>query len=130
MQVIIEQLNNIYETDIILNAIHNDIMDLSMDTYGCHVVEKIVQCFNEDLISFIYRLSMENFMLMSNNANGLCIIKKVLIHISKNETIEIFKRLIIENCIYLIQNPYGNYTIQIVLDVNFFIKFFLIFLKK
>lgn len=94
-----------------------------MDTYGCHVVEKIVQCFNEDLISFIYRLSMENFMLMSNNANGLCVIKKVLIHTSKNETIEIFKRLIIENCIYLIQNPYGNYTIQIVLDVNFFFKF-------
>lgn len=90
-----------------------------MDTYGCHVIEKVVMCFNEDLIGFIYKLAMENFMLMANNANGLCIIKKVLIHCSKKDTIEIFKKLIIDNCIYLIQNPYGNYTIQIVLDVKF-----------
>lgn len=93
-------------------------MDLSLDTYGCHVVEKVVMCFNEDLIGFIYDLAIENFMIMANNANGLCIIKKVLIHSSRKKTIEKLKKLIIDNCIYLIQNPYGNYTIQIVLDVR------------
>ena len=92
-------------------------MDLSLDTYGCHVVEKVVMCFNEELIGFIYDMAIENFMILANNANGLCIIKKVLIHFSKKETIEKLKKLIIENCIFLIQNPYGNYTIQIVLDV-------------
>jgi len=117
--MIIEQLNNINETELIINAIQNDIMDLSFDTYGCHVIEKIVMCFNEESIEFIYNLALENFMAMANNANGLCIIKKVLIHSSKKETIEKLKNLIIENCINLIQNPYGNYTIQIILDVIF-----------
>lgn len=120
LQVIIEQINNLKETDIILNAIKDDIMDLSLDNYGCHVVEKIVMSFNQELIEFIYDLAIKNFMTLANNANGLCIIKKVLIHTSKKETIEEFKKLIIDNCIFLVQNPYGNYTIQIVLDVNLY----------
>jgi len=118
LQVIIEHINNINQSEIILNAIKNDILDLSLDTYGCHVIEKIIMCFNEDLIGFIYEIAIESFMTLANNANGLCIIKIIMIDASKKETIEKLKKLIIDNCMYLIENPYGNYTIQIVLDVS------------
>jgi hypothetical protein len=118
LQFIIEHINNINESEIILNAIKNDILELSLDTYGCHVIEKIIMCFNEDLIGFIYEIAIESFMTLANNANGLCIIKIIMIDASKKETIEKLKKLIIDNCMYLIENPYGNYTIQIVLDVS------------
>ena len=118
LQVIIEHINNINQSEIILNAIKNDILDLSLDTYGCHVIEKIIMCFNEDLIGFIYEIAIESFMTLANNANGLCIIKIIMIDASKKETIEKLKKLIIDNCMYLIENPYGNYTIQIVLEVS------------
>jgi hypothetical protein len=104
-------------------------MNLSLDAYGCHVIEKVVMCFNEDLIGFIYDLALDHFMVLANNPNGLCIIKKILIHTNKKETIEKLKKLIIDNNVYLIQNPYGNYTIQIVLDVKINIILFTYFDK-
>lgn len=126
MQSIIEEINNIYEANIILSTIKPFIYDLYLDPYGNHVIEKIVACFKEEDILFIYKLVLENFMLMANHPNGLSIVKKVIIHYSYPKTLEILKKLIKDNSNFLIQNAYGNYTIQTILEV--YKKFFIFFL--
>lgn len=75
-------------------------------------------CFNEELVKFIYDLVIDNFMMLANHNNGLCVVKKVIIHTQTKETIDKIRESIIINAMYLIQNPYGNYAIQVAFDVN------------
>ena len=56
-------------------------------------------------------------MLLANNNNGLCVVKKIIIHALNKETILTIQSILIENSVYLIQNPYGNYSLQVAFDV-------------
>jgi hypothetical protein len=74
--------------------------------------------FNEDEITHIYNTIINNFMLLANNSNGLCVCKKIIIHALNIETIKRIQEQIAENAIVLVQNPYGNYAIQVAFEVK------------
>ncbi len=116
LQGIIEQLTTQTERDIIISTIKDYILNLSQDLYGTHVIEKILICFSEDSIDFIYDIIIDNFLLLAVHNNGLCVIKKIIIHCTKQTTIERILAKLVENALYLIQNPYGNYAIQVAFD--------------
>jgi hypothetical protein len=59
-------------------------------------------------------------MALANNCNGLCVVKKVIIHSLNKNTIFQFMKKIVDNCLNLVQNPFGNYAIQVALDVSLF----------
>lgn len=61
--------------------------------------------------------------MISNNCNGLCVAKKIIIHATNPNTLSKILKKIIENGINLIQNSFGNYVIQAALDVNLFYNF-------
>jgi hypothetical protein len=77
----------------------------------------MIICFKEDIIDFIYDQIIQNFIQLSNNCNGLCVIKKIIIHCHNTNTITKILNKIIDNRLNLIQNPFGNYVIQVALDV-------------
>jgi hypothetical protein len=56
-------------------------------------------------------------MTLANNVNGLCVCKKIIIHSQHIQTLEEIRKKLADNAMTLIQNPYGNYTIQIAFDV-------------
>jgi len=76
----------------------------------------MIICFDEEIIGFIYELILQNFMCLANNINGLCLTKKIIIHAKNETTVARIQQKLVENCISLIQNSYGNYSIQTVLD--------------
>ncbi len=91
--------------------------NLFQDAQGVHVIEKLIICYEEDLITFIYELIIQNFIQLANNCNGLCVIKKIIIHSVNPATIKRIQHKIIDNCLNLVQNPFGNYAIQVAVDV-------------
>jgi len=91
-------------------------MDMFYDAQGCHVIEKMIICFEEELIEFIYELILQNFISLANNVNGLCLTKKIIIHAKNETTIARIQQKLVENCVNLVQNSYGNYSIQTVFD--------------
>jgi hypothetical protein len=119
IQAFIEQLSSNEEKSLIIDCIKDYLLDLCYDSQGVHVIEKIIICFDEDLLQFAYELIINNFMNLANHSNGLCVIKKIIIHASKKETINKIMLRIVDNCLNLVQNPYGNYAIQVALDVIF-----------
>jgi len=59
------------------------IKDLSIDTYGHHVVSKVLSTFKKEKArDFIFDESCTDFMKLAKNSNGLCVIKE-LIHTFK-----------------------------------------------
>jgi hypothetical protein len=59
---------------------------------------------------------IEHFILLANHANGLCLAKKILINEYKSENFLYLKTLLKEQCLSLIENPFGNYALQVVIE--------------
>ena len=120
IQCIIEKLNTDEEFDLIFNSVKNNLMKLSFDVYGTHVLEKIISTFNYDKhLIHISKFIIDNFISLVNNSNGLCIVKKEIILEYQRKNGEIFpklKKLLLDNSLTLIQNPFGNYALQMAID--------------
>jgi len=84
------------------------------------VIEKILNDFIDEEISFIYEDILENFMLLANHIKGLCVIKKAIQQIKSSNLFDKFEKTIADNALALINNPYGNYAIQTAFEVIFF----------
>ena len=116
IQGIIEFIGSKTEKNIIINSIKNYVNILAYDPYGCHVLEKIISFFEEDLISFIYNFILNNFLDLSYNSNGICIVKKMITLVHKHKFHEEIKKIIEENSMNLIKHSYGNYVFQILIN--------------
>ena len=116
IQTIIENLNNNIEKFIIINAIKNNVEELVYNPFGCHVLEKLLSCLDEEYISFIYSYISDNFLSLANNANGICLVKKILTFTQKKNLHEKIKKIVKENAFNLIEHPYGNFVIQVIVE--------------
>ena len=116
IQYIVTHLNTKTEMQIIIHQINKNLMKLALDIYGTHVIEKILISFDKELCSEIFNFITENFIFLSNHVNGLCLVKKILIIQYQNNSYSNLKEIIINKCSELIENPYGNYALQIVID--------------
>ncbi len=119
IQCIIEQLISDEEKNIIVNSLKKNLMKLCFDVYGAHVIEKLIINFGyEKHLENILHFISENFLFLSNNSNGLCIVKKTIIleYKLKGERFNSLKKILINKALELIQNPYGNYALQTAID--------------
>ena len=116
IQYIVTHLNSKIEMQIIIHQINKNLMKLALDIYGTHVIEKILISFDKELCNEIFNFITDNFIFLSNHVNGLCLVKKILIIQYKNNSYSNLKEIIINKCSELIENPYGNYALQIVID--------------
>ena len=116
IQSIIESVTSKYEKMIIISALKNNIEKLFYDPFGCHVIEKIISFIEEEYIPFIYSYISNNFIKLANNNNGICIIKKILTFTNKNNLHKKIKIIVKENAFILIQHPYGNFVIQVIVE--------------
>ena len=116
IQTIIEHLNTKFEKNIIISAIKDRFEELIYDPFGCHVLEKLLVCFEDEYVMFIYSYIFDNFLTLANNNNGICIIKKILTITNKKRLHEKLKSIVKENALYLIQQSYGNFVIQVIVE--------------
>ena len=116
IQGIIELITSNNEKKIIVNAIKDSLIELCYDKFGTHILEKIISCFENEYIEFIFDFVEKNFLLLSNHINGICIVKKIVSYLNKKDIHEKIKKIINDNAINLIQHPYGNYVIQTLID--------------
>jgi hypothetical protein len=141
LQSIIEQLNESREKEILLDMVKDSILELSYDTQGTHVVEKVIISYDENVIDSIYKTIINNFYDLAININGLCVCKKAIIHSNNLDNLEMLRGKIYQNALPLIQNTYGNYVIQTAyenwnadfcepISTQFYGKFYILSLQK
>jgi hypothetical protein len=116
IQTIIEHVGSKNEKVIIVNALKESVKELCIDPFGSHVLEKLLTCFEEEYISFIYNYIIDNFLDLANNNNGICVVKKILTFTHKKNIHDRLKVIIKDNALQLIIHPYANFVIQIVVE--------------
>ena len=117
-QFIIGAAQSQQEKKMIAECIQSHELDLSYNTEGTHVIQKILSCFNED-----ERVELNNVLCDKNNlsalcqdAKGICVIKKLILGTKDiNNKIKIVEG-VLNNCVEIALSPYGNYIIQIIFE--------------
>ena len=112
IQSLIEPINSSKEENLLRESIQNNLLELSYNSNSTHIIQKIICTINENDRQYINIFIFENIVKLCKDVNGISIIKKF---ISENNSIiirnEIIK-LLIENCLEITQDQYGNYAIQ------------------
>ena len=116
LQTIIENMSSNIEKNIIILSIKDHIERLVYDSFGSHVIEKIITYIDEEDIPFLYSYISDNFLKMAYNINGICIIKKILSFTEKIHLQNKIKKIIVDNAFELIQHSYGNFVVQKVVE--------------
>ena len=117
IQCVIEHLDCLTERQIIFTALkQKDYIKLALDSYGTHVLSKMLILFDYTLIQPLSLFILDNFLFLANNSNGLCIIKKEILIEYKKDNFEQLQKELVHNALVLVQSPYGNYALQIAID--------------
>ena len=116
IQTIIEYLNNKVEKMIIISALKDHIYELIYNQYGSYVIEKLVSCFDERDIPFLYTFISNNFIQLAFNSNSICVIKKLLSLNLNPYMHDLIKKLVISHSKEFILHPCGNFVIQSIVE--------------
>jgi hypothetical protein len=116
IQSLIANINTKKEKELFVKSINKVIKKLAYDSCGAHVLEKVLICFEREYTGNIISFVVDNFILLANNVNGLCLAKKILVSEYQSENFLYLKLILQENCLSLIENPYGNYALQVVIE--------------
>ena len=120
LQSLIQLINMEEEEQVLENALSEYVVNLSFDPNGTHVLQKVVLTVKPEKIDYIFYPCYDKLIDLSLDANGLCVIKKI---ISRFSSIPDKRQLLIsklsDNCVQLVQSPYwklcnptGNRTLD------------------
>ena len=76
----------------------------------------------EENIDFIFEPVLDNFIDLSMDQNGLCVIKKIVSKVQGHDKRTRIGKILGDNVVVLVQSPYGNYAVQQALDVSNFLE--------
>ena len=101
------------EEDFLLANVSGNVVPLSQDSNGTHVVQAIIKNFREERIAgFVKEVTVSSKVLLqvACNCHGICVIKAL---IEKTKTYrQALQALLIRVSPELTQDPFGNYAIQ------------------
>lgn len=116
LQVLIEGINTPQEEQILFQIIHSDLLELSTDQNGTHLIQKIIQQIPESRREYLNQFILIHLVELSKHPNGICVVKQF---ITFNEE-EMIKNHILytisAHCAKITLDQYGNYIIQHILE--------------
>lgn len=108
LQILIGLASLAEEEELYETAFRGHIIRLSRHEFGSHVVQKLAMTLRNR--NFIIRPVTEFVRELALDQLGLCVVKQVL------DSPEVYSA-ILPHCLELIQDPYGNYAVQRLLEI-------------
>ncbi len=116
IQSIISQFLENEEKSVFLKLIYPKIPKIIINPNGVHVVEKIIEVYNDENLCGIYEIIIKYFLSLSTNVNGLFICKKMILKNRNPIYIDQLLNIFIQYLPFLIHKQYSNYTFQVAIE--------------
>lgn len=117
LQSIIESQISEDEGNIIIDKIKPNFIELSMNKYSVHILEKALANRGMNTYSIFFTEIVDNFLILSTNQYGVKLIKMFAVKVLEaKDYFHIFEKIAFENINKLINDEYGNYLIQTIID--------------
>lgn len=128
IQAMFDLISTPEEIDIISLGIKPDFLEICKGLNSNHIVQKLLTCIPEDSRKDINFLVIENASSLVYDAHGICVVSIILIKILKLKkflteytTDRPYKDIwdaIKANSLLIIQDLYGNYIVQLILELG------------
>lgn len=117
LQKMIEFVSTPDQVKIIVEALRNRVVELIQDLNGNHVIQKCLNKLSAADAQFIFDAVGMHCVEVGTHRHGCCVLQRCIDHANTDQKAWLITR-ITEHAHVLVQDPYGNYVIQYIIDLN------------
>ncbi|PWN93048.1 ARM repeat-containing protein, partial [Acaromyces ingoldii] len=117
VQKTIDFLSTPRQISSIIVALSMSVVTLIKDLNGNHVIQKCLNRLSSDDNQFIYNAVAAHCVEVATHRHGCCVLQRCVDHASDSQRIQLVSE-ITYNALTLVQDPFGNYVVQYILDLN------------
>ena len=117
LQRMIEFISTDEQIQIVIEAMRYDVVPLIQDLNGNHVIQKCLNHLSPHDAQFIFDAVGANPIAVGTHRHGCCVLQRCVDHatgLQKGAMVD----CIIKNAYALVQDPFGNYVAQYILDLG------------
>jgi hypothetical protein len=107
----------LWQTQIIIQALSGQVVDLIQDLNGNHVIQKCLNHLKSPEAQFIFDAVGEHCITVGTHRHGCCVLQRCIDHASGFQKVDLIRK-ITAHSFHLVQDPFGNYVVQYILDLN------------
>ena len=113
----IEFVNAPEQVQTIINSLSERVVELVQDLNGNHVIQKCLNRLGAQNSEFIYDAVGKHCVIVGTHRHGCCVLQRCIDHSTGYQRAQLIAR-ITENAFALVQDPFGNYVVQYILDLD------------
>ncbi|KZF20668.1 ARM repeat-containing protein [Xylona heveae TC161] len=117
LQKMIEFVSTSEQTQTIIYALRDRVVELIQDLNGNHVIQKCLNRLSAEDAQFIFDAVGTNCVVVGTHRHGCCVLQRCIDHASGHQKAQLVRQ-ISANSFSLVQDPFGNYVIQYILDLG------------
>ncbi|KAF4447360.1 hypothetical protein F53441_9104 [Fusarium austroafricanum] len=117
LQKMIEYVSTPQQVHIIIEALRFRVVELIQDLNGNHVIQKCLNKLTSPDAQFIFDAVGNNCVEVGTHRHGCCVLQRCIDHASGDQKLWLIQR-ITEHARILVQDPFGNYVVQYIIDLN------------
>ncbi|KAI0025815.1 armadillo-type protein [Xylariomycetidae sp. FL0641] len=117
LQKMIDFVNTPQQVNLIIGALHNNVVQLIQDLNGNHVIQKCLNKLSSQDSNFIFTAVGQQCVQVGTHRHGCCVLQRCIDHSSGQQKARLVDR-ITQDALVLIKDPFGNYVVQYIIDLN------------
>lgn len=117
VQKTIDFLSTSRQIHSIIMALSMNVVTLIKDLNGNHVIQKCLNRLGCEDNQFIYNAVAAHCVEVATHRHGCCVLQRCVDHASDKQRVQLVQE-ITYNALTLVQDPFGNYVVQYILDLN------------
>ncbi|KAG5756854.1 hypothetical protein H9Q70_000606 [Fusarium xylarioides] len=117
LQKMIEYVSTPQQVHIIIEALRYRVVELIQDLNGNHVIQKCLNKLTPPDAQFIFDAVGGSCVEVGTHRHGCCVLQRCIDHASGDQKLWLIQR-ITEHARILVQDPFGNYVVQYIIDLN------------
>jgi hypothetical protein len=117
LQKMIEHVTTPEQVAIITDALRNKVVELIQDLNGNHVIQKCLNKLSAAEAFFIFEAVGYHCVEVGTHRHGCCVLQRCIDHAAGEQKRWLVDR-ITENAAALVVDPFGNYVVQYIIDLN------------
>lgn len=117
LQKMIEFISTSEQTRTVVQALRDHVVELVQDLNGNHVIQKCLNRLSAPDAQFIYDAVGAHCVVVGTHRHGCCVLQRCIDHASGEQRANLISQ-ITNNAFSLVQDPFGNYVVQYILDLG------------
>ena len=117
LQKMIEFLSTSEQIETVIQALQDNVVELIQDLNGNHVIQKCLNRLVPEDAQFIFNAVGKNCVVVGTHRHGCCVLQRCIDHASGQQKADLVSQ-ITQNAYRLVQDPFGNYVLQYIVDLN------------